>query len=110
MFASYLLAISLTAVSGMALTMNYPSTLVQCQAAQFNWSNGPPPYTLMATYNNSNNLRVLRQLAAVGEKTSYNWTVDFVTGTSLRSTSRIPSVTLIQHPFSLSSPDLARIA
>jgi hypothetical protein len=83
MFASYLLAISLTAVSGMALTMNYPSTLVQCQAAQFNWSNGQSPYNLMAAYNNTMNLRVLRLLAAAGEKTSYNWTVDFVTGTSL---------------------------
>ncbi|KAK9896143.1 hypothetical protein P389DRAFT_210952 [Cystobasidium minutum MCA 4210] len=78
---SSLLLLSL-ASSVYALTINTPASVVECQPLQLSWSNGSAPYYL-AVIPGGDTATTLENLPTQESATSYTWTCDIASGTSI---------------------------
>ncbi|KAF8656811.1 hypothetical protein AX16_002360 [Volvariella volvacea WC 439] len=77
-FATLLAAVS----SAVALTIDTPSNIVQCQPVRLNWREGSAPYYLSIIPAGQPSAQALRQFDATSD-TSMTWIVDLPAGTAI---------------------------
>ncbi|PAV16636.1 hypothetical protein PNOK_0825600 [Pyrrhoderma noxium] len=70
------------ATTAYGLTINTPSSIVQCEPSLLSWSDGTAPYYLSILPGGETTATALESFSSTSD-TSYTWTVDIASGTSI---------------------------